>query len=462
MAIAPKTLSLVGGTQEKIPRGPVRMLYLAFEGSRPLGGSTRHSLLNIDEVHLGRGTERGWKRSKQGDLRLLHITIPDSWMSTKHARLVLSKESARLEDLASKNGSSVNGQRCEAALLSSGDLIELGCTFLHYMVVEDCDIREAVALDVTPPEDELPGMATLLPSFRRQTHQLKKIAQSRASVIVHGESGTGKELIARAIHDTSGRQGPFVAVNCAAITETLLESELFGHRKGAFSGAIGDRKGLIESSSGGTLFLDEIGELSAKGQAALLRVLEQQEVTPVGANRPVSVDLRVVAATHRVLLEDLNEGGFREDLYARLSTFVVTLPPLRERKAELGSITAALLRRNSSDLEKLCFSPSAARALLQYDWPRNVRELEKCLTSAVVLADAERIESAHLSELVRSGGTPQGESATREDEQLRQDLTRLLGEHRGNVTHVGNAMGKKRQQIQKWCKRLGIDPKQYR
>jgi transcriptional regulator with PAS, ATPase and Fis domain len=438
------------------------MLYLSFEGSRPSGGSSRHSLLNVDEVHLGRGTERSWQRTSQNGRRLLKITIPDSWMSTNHARLLLDKEGVRLEDLGSKNGSSVNGCATQEASLVSGDLIELGSTFLKYVLIEDCDVREAVTLDVTPSTEEAAGMATLLPSFRQQTSQLKKIARSVASVIVHGESGTGKELIARAIHDSSGRSGPFVAVNCAAITETLLESELFGHRKGAFSGAIGDRQGLIESSSGGTLFLDEIGELSAKGQAALLRVLEQREVTPVGANRPTSVDLRIVAATHRALLSDVGQGSFREDLYARLSTFVVTLPSLRERKAEMGSIIASLLARNPANLDKLCFAPAAARALLQYDWPRNIRELEKCLTSAVVLADAGRIETEHLSELIRSAIVPSDAAQHSEDERLRSQLTLLLGEHKGNVTHVGNALGKKRQQIQKWCKRLGIDPKQFR
>ncbi len=438
------------------------MLYLSFEGSRPLGGSTRHVLLNIDEVHLGRGSERAWRRSKKDGRRILHISIPDSWMSTRHARLILDKESVRLEDLGSKNGISVNGKPTQATELASDDLIELGCTFLTYVWVEDCDLREAVSLDITTPEGEAVGMATLLPSFRQQTEKLKKIARSTASVIVHGESGTGKELIARAIHESSGRSGPFVAVNCAAITETLLESELFGHCKGAFSGAISDRKGLVESSSGGTLFLDEIGELSAKGQAALLRVLEEREVTPVGANRPLSVDLRIVAANHRALLQDLSEGVFREDLYARLSTFVVTLPPMRERKAEMGSLISSLLSRQNGNLEELCFAPDAARALLQYDWPRNIRELEKCLTSAVVLADSERIEVEHLSDLVRSTSHPSEPSLASEDEKLREQLKLLLTEHRGNVTHVGTALGKKRQQIQKWCKRLGIDPKQFR
>ncbi|MBL4634234.1 MAG: sigma 54-interacting transcriptional regulator, partial [Kofleriaceae bacterium] len=261
--------------------------------------------------------------------------------------------------------------------------------------------------------------------------------------------------------------------------DTLLESELFGHKRGAFSGAIADMKGLIEASSGGTLFLDEIAELSPKGQASLLRVLEQRELLPVGATRTVPVDLRVVAATHRDLLVEVTAGRFREDLYARLSTFIARVPPLRERLPELGSIVATLLQRQQASLAGLCFAPAAARALVHYGWPRNIRELEKCLDSACLLSDRSRIDLQHLSELVRtpSGVSPGnlaadghrsnsahagGIALQSDDVRLRQELLRLLQEHQGNVTQVGKVMGKKRQQIQKWCKRLDIDPKQFR
>jgi transcriptional regulator with PAS, ATPase and Fis domain len=457
----PKTLSLAEG-QEEARQGRVRMLFLAFAGSNPLEGATRHGLLNVDEVHLGRGPNRSWTRTKVEDKKVLQITVPDSWMSSRHARLIVNKTSVRVEDLGSKNGTTLNGQAPGEGGLRDGDQIEVGCTIFRYVEIDKCDVREAVLLDVVPASDEQVGLVTLLPSFRKQVGQLKKIANSMASVIVNGESGTGKELIAQAIHNLSRRSGHFVAVNCAAITETLLESELFGHRKGAFSGATHDRKGLIETSSGGTLFLDEIGELSPRGQAALLRVLEQREVMPVGANRPIPVDLRIVCATHRTLLNEVESGAFREDLYARLSAFIVKVPALRERKAELGSIIAALLARNPSDLRELRFTPAAGRALLQYDWPRNVRELEKCLTSAVVLADERLVDVEHLSELVRSSLKMSNNDADDDDSRLRAQLTELLRTHKGNITRVSEAMGKKRQQIQKWCKRLGIDPKLFR
>jgi len=442
------------------------MLYLALEGSRPLGGSSRHVLLDVDEVVLGRGPERAWTRSMVDGRRVLQLTIPDSWMSTTHARLSLSSDRAtvQLADAGSMNGSQVNGVPVSTTTLASGDIIELGCSFLMYVDAEDCDVRESMLLDETTTPD-VHGMATLLPNLRMQMRRLKKIAKSTASVIVHGESGTGKELIARGIHETSGRKGPFVAVNCAAIPDTLLESELFGHKRGAFSGATTDRKGLVETSSGGTLFLDEIGELSPKGQASLLRVLEQQEVMPVGANRPVTVDLRVVAATHRSLLDDIGEGVFREDLYARLSTFVATIPPLRERMAEIGSIVATLLASDPNCSEELCFAPDAGRTLLRYTWPRNIRELKKTLISAAVLAESNRIELDDLASLVMPSTVTADASPSAlsdDDRALHEQLIALLATHKGNVTQVGNAIGKKRQQIQKWCKRLGIDPKQFR
>ncbi len=442
------------------------MLYLAFEGSRPRGGSSRHVLLDIDEVALGRGEQRACNRTVVNGRRTLQLTIPDSWMSTNHARIVLGPGQAavQVEDVGSMNGTRVNGALVSSAALSSGDVIEFGCSFLVYVDTADCDVRESMLLDETSTSN-VHGMASLLPDLRVQMRRLGKIAKSTASVIVHGESGTGKELIARGIHESSGRRGPFVAVNCAAIPDTLLESELFGHKRGAFSGAIADRKGLIETSSGGTLFLDEIGELSPKGQASLLRVLEQHEVVPVGANHPIAVDLRVVAATHRSLLDDIGEGDFREDLYARLSTFVVTVPPLRERIPEIGAIVATLLASDASCSEKLCISPDAVRALLQYAWPRNIRELKKALASAVVLAENDRIELEDLASFVVPLAVSSAAALpvpSDEDRALHEQLHHLLVSHKGNVTKVGNALGKARQQIQKWCKRLGIDPKQYR
>ena len=309
---------------------------------------------------------------------------------------------------------------------------------------------------------------------------IEQVAPSVASVLIVGESGTGKELAAQATHKVSGRQGAFVAVNCAALPSTLVESELFGYRKGAFSGAIEDRLGLVRSADRGTLFLDEIGDLPESAQAVFLRVLQESEVLPVGATRPVKVDIRLVAATHRDLEAVAASGRFRADLLARVSGLTLRLPPLRERREDLGLLIGMLLRRHFANrAEQISFSSDAARALILYDWPRNIRELEKCITAAAVLARGESIQLAHLPELLRAAlSKPQARPPTQarpegvagdagelqlgeSDQRRRDEILSLLREHGGNITAVARALKKARFQVQRWIKRYRIDAKEF-
>jgi len=239
---------------------------------------------------------------------------------------------------------------------------------------------------------------------------VRKIAEFKSTVLVDGESGTGKELIARAIHRLSPRcAGPFIAVNCGAIPDALLESELFGHRKGAFTDANRDRKGLFEEASGGTLFLDEIGELPVALQVKLLRALQEGEVRRLGDSQDVKVDVRVVAATARDLSAEVGRGTFREDLYYRLNVFALHLPPLRERREDIPLLVDHFLARMNArmGLAVAGASPEAMRLLVEYDWPGNVRELENSIERAIVLCEGNQIESDALPERVRRGtGTP--------------------------------------------------------
>jgi two-component system response regulator HupR/HoxA len=225
-------------------------------------------------------------------------------------------------------------------------------------------------------------------------------------VLLTGESGTGKEMLARAIHATSGRAGgAFVAENCGAIPDTLLESELFGHRRGAFTGAVDDHIGLFQRAHGGTVLLDEIGETSPAFQVKLLRVLQEGEVRPVGSPRTVPVDVRVVAATHRDLEADMRAGRFREDLYWRLAGVTLHLPPLRERRADIAPIAQRLLDEIAIDLGRsgLRFGAGVLPLLLAHDWPGNVRELRNEVARAVALADGPVVEPAQLSSRVQRG-----------------------------------------------------------
>ena len=227
-----------------------------------------------------------------------------------------------------------------------------------------------------------------------------QMAASRASVIIRGESGTGKELIARAIHDNSGAASePFVAVNCTALPSTLLESELFGHIRGSFTGATSDRKGRFALAGKGTLFLDEIGDTTPEFQAKFLRVLQEGEYYPVGAEKPERTEARVLAATHRDLEELMEEGLFREDLYYRLRVVEIVLPPLRERKGDIPPLAEHLVEKASTALGRPApsLTPGAVESLVAHAWPGNVRELENCLTRAVVLATGDVIRPKHLS-----------------------------------------------------------------
>jgi DNA-binding NtrC family response regulator len=236
---------------------------------------------------------------------------------------------------------------------------------------------------------------------------LRRVAGSRATVLIHGESGTGKELAARAIHDLGPRrEGPFVTVNCAAIPETLIESELFGHERGAFTDAVDRRIGRFEAASGGTLFLDEIGELSAAVQAKLLRVLQERSIERLGGTRTIAVDVRVIAATHRELDREVAEGRFREDLYYRIHVVPVSMPPLRERREDVRVLAAHFLARTRSEAGRpdLGFASGVLAALERYSWPGNVRELENAIEHAVALCDGNAVRLEDLPQpVVRTG-----------------------------------------------------------
>jgi DNA-binding NtrC family response regulator len=236
-------------------------------------------------------------------------------------------------------------------------------------------------------------------ALRRTLHAARRAAATDTTVLIEGESGTGKELIARAVHGLSLRaDGPFVAINCAAIPETLLETELFGYEKGAFTGAVGRKAGRFEVAHRGTLFLDEIGDLPLSLQAKILRVLEDRRFERVGGTVPLQVDVRVVAATNRNLRVAVAARRFREDLFFRLSVFPLTVPPLRERRSDIGILARHFVDRFRHDQKKapLTLSPAALEALEQYTWPGNVRELQNCLERAVILAEDDTIHPSHL------------------------------------------------------------------
>ncbi|WP_242339317.1 sigma 54-interacting transcriptional regulator [Anaeromyxobacter sp. SG66] len=258
--------------------------------------------------------------------------------------------------------------------------------------------RAVLEEEAGAPEARLPGMVGVGRRMREVLERVERVARSRATVLVRGESGTGKELVARALHEASPRTGrPFVALNCAALPEALLESELFGHEKGAFTGAAAGTKGRFELADGGTLFLDEVGELSLSAQAKLLRAIQERQFERVGGRRPVTVDVRIVAATNRDLDAAVKEGEFRLDLFHRLSVVTVLLPPLRERREDLPALAEHLVRELSEENgREVRLGGDALEALLAHDWPGNVRQLRNVLEAAIVSTEAAVLRAAHL------------------------------------------------------------------
>jgi len=436
----------------------------------PHAPSSRHLLDDVDEVRFGRG-ERATVRSQIDGRRVLELRIPDRRMSADHGRLVHGPSGWVLDDPDSKNGAVVDATITRRCVLADGAVVELGHSFFVFREAP-VEAHAAVDADDAGLAGGAPALHTYDGALADQFATLERIAPTGVSVLLQGETGTGKELVARALHDLSGRSGAFVAVNCGALPASLIEAELFGHRRGAFTGAVGERLGLVRSADGGTLFLDEVGELPAASQAAFLRVLQEREVVPVGVDHPIKVDVRLCAATLRDLEALVDSGQFRRDLYARLFGLTMVLPPLRDRRVDLGLLTRRLLARITGGAD-VRLAPSALRALLRHDWMLNIRELEKVLTTAVALATAGVIEAAHLPEALRRPAAPAAAPAVAGDpgpsppardrqDELRDQLVGLLTIHEGNVVAVSRALNTRRAQVYRWLRRFGLEVKAFR
>ncbi len=446
-------------------------LFVILECQRPRSGGARYALDGVDEVVVGRGATRSATREKEGGTTRLMLRFPDPLMSGTHARLARTNDGWEVVDLGSTNGTYVSGAKVPRADVDDAELFELGSTLF------------VVRHELPTPADATPnveshslggrahGFATLLPSYSRLMRALLQMAITEMPILLLGESGSGKEVLAAGIHAVSGRKGDLVAVNCGGIPENLVEGQLFGHIKGAFSGALRDEPGFVRASDKGTLFLDEIGDLPRTSQAALLRVLQEREVTPVGSTKATKVDLRVVSATHRRV--DLGASdAFRSDLYARVAGYTHHLAPLRDRKEDLGMLIADLLERLAPSRD-VRVTPAFGRALYHFDWPLNVRELLHALKAAAVFAEEGPLDVKHLPEPIRNSrparvaesSSTEGVSTrplTEEENLLKTKVEETLAATHGNVSEVARSMGKTRMQVHRWMRRFGLDPEAYR
>jgi transcriptional regulator with PAS, ATPase and Fis domain len=409
------------------------------------------------------------------------ICIPDQAVSRNHARIEARLEGPRedgttwyLRDLSSRNGTIVGGRYVTEQRLHDLDEIRIGDAIFKFVEEEATAyvpfrIDGSRAKSAPPPLDDLVGGRQIDAIAR----DIERIAPTELSCMILGETGTGKEVVARAIHRLSGRKGSLQAINCAAIPQNLLESELFGYRRGAFSGADRDKPGLIKLADSGTLFLDEIGDMPLEAQAKLLRVLQAKEVFPLGATTAERVDVRVACATHQNLREQVRDGKFRGDLFARLNEHAVSLPPLRRRKEDIYLLAKTFAARYGRPDVGLTFS--FMLALVHYDWPYNVRELESCIKRGLALTGGAPLDAKHLpqdiAEKMKEYGDkkhPRHESASVEIPVAKRaapteaELRALLERHQGNVAAVGRELGKERMQIHRWLKKYGISLDAYR
>jgi two-component system response regulator GlrR len=341
----------------------------------------------------------------------------------------------------------------------SSDLLDVVARALQVMHGDDSAGNEAAA------DDWDSGIVCRSSRMQEVLGEARRAAMSDVSVLIQSESGTGKELLARAMHRASPRRnGPFVAVNCSAIPEQLLESELFGHVRGAFTGATRDRVGLMQEADGGTLFLDEIGDMPLVFQAKLLRALQEREVRPVGSNRSLPVDVRVISATHNDLEQALAEGRFREDLYYRLNVVQLELPPLRERKADIPLLANHCLEQAAarSGKPQRTFSPEALERLVAAPWPGNVRQLMNVVEQTVLLTPGRVIPASQVDKALRHRTERLESLAMARDGFERDYLVRLLQITDGNVSQAARIAERNRTEFYKLLKKHRLDPELFR
>jgi two-component system, NtrC family, response regulator HydG len=434
----------------------------------PLTSTPVFELTVVSGPDVGRALTIDCRRESPvfiGQSVVCELRLTDTHVSRRHASVEIADRSLRLLDAGSTNGTFVRDVSIVEALLSGGEVVRVGETSLSVRLVSP---SIAVAVPSAARFGRILGES---PEMRRLYPLLERLAASDIPVVIEGETGTGKELVAEALHESGPRAaGPFVVFDCTAVAPTLIESELFGHERGAFTGAVAERKGVFEQAHGGTLLIDEIGDLPAALQPKLLRLLERSEVRRLGGDTPRKVDVRVLSATRRNLDREVQSGRFRDDLFHRLAVTRAVLPPLRRRKGDVVLLARVFSQEAGSHL---ALSESLLRSWEEYGWPGNVRELRNAVARRVALgglegwgAAASEEEDAALStgsdapsdgvlERIVSRGLPLNVARQEVLEELeRRYVVKVLAEHGGNITHAAAASGIARRQFQRVRRRV--------
>lgn len=402
-----------------------------LEIGTPDGGHAR-LLQSGDSVVLGSG--------QGADIRL-----EDPAVSQRHCRLEVTADHVSVEDLRSKNGVYVGAVRVGTASVLESGVFVIGRTTV---------VVRAGGEEPPPNAEPVPGLVGSSFGIKRVAAEVRRHARTRAPVLLQGESGTGKDVVARAIHQLSGRTGAYVPLNVGALPESLSDAELFGHKRGAFTGAQHNRAGAFEQAHGGTLFLDEIADLPLGIQVKLLRVVEDGQVRALGASQATRVDVRVVSASWAVIEQRVERAEFRADLFHRLSTVVVQLPPLRQRRSDIAELSAALLRRIRDEVGVKSLTSAALSRLVDYDWPGNVRELGSVLYRAAMASPNSDIRAEHVRLPERAQSAPARIATLGPG-----DAGTLLRSNAGNVSAAARAAGVPRSTFRAWlAKAVPRDP----
>ena len=379
-------------------------------------------------------------RFEVGSAAKCSITIADKAVSSHHVTLDVESERVIVRDAGSKNGTYVGALRVREASVDAGTIVTIGRSTIT--------LRASCALDMEPKVEPLPGLLGSSMAMRRVAADVRRLAPWKQPVLVCGESGSGKELVAHALHTLSQRRTkPFVAINVTSVPRELVESEFFGHEKGSFTGAHARRRGAFEEAEGGTLFLDEIGDLPIETQPKLLRALDGYAIRSVGASNDATRDVRLVAATHAQLRKRVDDGTFRRDLFHRLEVFTITLPPLRERRGDVGPIARAVLRSIEHDVGSKSLSSAAIARLAAEPWPGNVRELRNAVLRAASMAPRETIDAIDIERALAPEGRIIEPIAGRAlSPQIAKTLVR---DHKGNVSAAARSLGMSRSTFRK-------------
>jgi len=409
---------------------------------------------------LEREDGRVTRLAPRGDLeigsdRQCSLVLEDRYASRRHARIVGRARGHMLEDLGSKNGTRVDGVRVERGYLQVGMCVRIGRSRL--LVVHPSRPTATTARDGSDgPAPRDMGIVGESPALYRALRSIPRVAPLEQPVLVRGETGTGKELVARALHRLGQRKpdAPFVAINCGAVADQIAHSELFGHARGAFTGATRAREGAFVRAAGGTLFLDEVGELSPSLQAALLRVIETRRCLPVGGEREQVVDARIVAATHRDLEAMVTAGTFREDLYHRLAVFSAELPPLRERAEDIPLLVEHFSRSASAQLgRQVTIHPAALDAARAHPWPGNVRQLKNAVARAIALCDGSVGPTDLVPRVERVRHTPSIEVPRGDYHSMNRALLEHVLVEAGSVRKAAALLDVPRSTLAGWLKR---------